>query len=281
MIINQEVSFIQQNNLFEHIELCGKNAYKSEKSIKEGSSNLFIKRILASKHHSVLEHGSLYIVIDPSKAEGYAKCYDIIEFFSTNPYSKIYLDDNKENQKYYITTNLRVAIENNILIDIKNYILNGSKLGKYIKVLEVPTKKHELRFTFRIITDQKIAQEIVRHRQGSYTIESTRWINYKNKPLSFINIKNHLKSRISQLIYKTMTFLSEKAYVLLINLHERPEIARSLLLNGTKADVIMTMDESQWNAFFKLRMAKDAHPLINEVASEIYETIKNIKTGMQ
>lgn len=281
MIINQEVSFIQQNSLFEHIELCGKNAYKSEKSIKEGSADLFIKRILASKHHSVLEHGSIYIVIDPSKAESYAKCYDLIEFFSINPYSKVYFDDNKENQKYYITTNLRAIIENSILIDIKNYILNGFKLDKYIKVLEVPTKKHELRFTFRIITDQKIAQEIVRHRQGSYTIESTRWCNYKNKPLTFISIKDHLKNKISQFIYKSMTFLSEKAYILLINLNERPEIARSLLLNGTKADVIMTMDESQWKAFFELRIAKDAHPLINEVASEIYETIKDIKIGMK
>ena len=37
MIINQEVSFIKQNSLFEHIELCGKNAYKSEKSIKDGT----------------------------------------------------------------------------------------------------------------------------------------------------------------------------------------------------------------------------------------------------
>ena len=30
----------------------------------------------------------------------------------------------------------------------------------------------------------------------------------------------------------------------------------------------------------KLRMAKDAHPLINEVASEIYKTINDIKSSM-
>lgn len=280
MIINQEVSFIKQNSLFEHIELCGKNAYKSEKSIKDGTADLFIKRILSSKHYSVLEHGSVYIIIDPSKSDNYANCYDFIEFFSVNPYSKIYFDDDKDSQKYYITTNIRVIVENSCLIDIKNYIFEGTKIPKYIKVLEVPTKKHELRFTFRIITDQKIAQEIVRHRQGSYTIESTRWCNYKNKPLSFINIKDHLKNKLSQYIYKFMTVLSEKAYILLINLHERPEIARSLLLNGTKADVIMTMSDSQWDAFFKLRMAKDAHPLINEVASEIYKTINDIKSSM-
>lgn len=81
MIINQEVSFIKQNSLFEHIELCGKNAYKSEKSIKDGTADLFIKRILSSKHYSVLEHGSVYIIIDPSKSDNYANCYDFIEFF--------------------------------------------------------------------------------------------------------------------------------------------------------------------------------------------------------
>lgn len=282
MIINQSVEYIPQIDILQHIELCARNAYKSEDKIKDDSCNKFLKRIISSRHHSVLEHGAIYLIIDGGQIthKTETEFNSILDFFQKNHYSRVeaHKQDGLLSNTYYITSNMRVLIECELLNPLFNAVMDKKAKYKFITI-SGPTKFHIKRYTFRCITDQKIAQEIVRHRNGSYCIESTRWINYLRKALSFISIENYLNHKINNLWYILASNVSSFCYKMMIKCGERPEIARSALLNGTKADVIISMFEDDWEAFFGLRSAKDAHPLIHYLSDEIknilYENSKN------
>jgi thymidylate synthase (FAD) len=61
-VINQSWEWIQRPRLpLELIELAGRTCYKSEDKITPESSRGFVKRLLESGHHSVIEHASASI----------------------------------------------------------------------------------------------------------------------------------------------------------------------------------------------------------------------------
>lgn len=49
------------DEIIKHIESCARVCYKSENLIKDGSAESFLKRIVASGHDAVLEHGSFTV----------------------------------------------------------------------------------------------------------------------------------------------------------------------------------------------------------------------------
>lgn len=63
---NQE--FLYACNLYEHLEHCARTCYKSEEHIREGSAERLIKKLINSKHESVLEHASISVRIICSRA---------------------------------------------------------------------------------------------------------------------------------------------------------------------------------------------------------------------
>ena len=88
--MQQQIEYIKQNILLEHIELCGRNAYKSEDKITPDSANKFINRIIKSRHYSVLEHGAIYLVITIKKNyQNNDNLFKIINLFRNNKYSKL------------------------------------------------------------------------------------------------------------------------------------------------------------------------------------------------
>ena len=105
------------------------------------------------------------------------KIMDIVKFYSCNKYSRIkkYTKDHYE-IFYYITTNMRVILENDRIDDLQYFT--------------DPTDKHVQRVCFRIVTDRGVLAEITRHRIFSYCVESTRYCNYSlgkfNNELTFI-----------------------------------------------------------------------------------------------
>ncbi len=57
-----EMLFIQnKGNLLSHIEKAGRICYKSEDKITAGSAESFVKRIIKSGHHSVIEHANISV----------------------------------------------------------------------------------------------------------------------------------------------------------------------------------------------------------------------------
>lgn len=176
-LIKPSVEIIEQKpgmqGLYEQIELAARCCYKSEGLIKydeEGNSTTakeFVDKVVnVYKHQSVAEHGTVYLFYPTNYSRS---DYDRPLKYIKNPYSKVntrnfsfLLDLNG----YYITTNYRVLIENNWLDDLE-YICE-------------PTEYHEKRFCVRFICDRGVSHELVRHRNFSFSQESTRYCNYSS-----------------------------------------------------------------------------------------------------
>jgi len=125
--------------------------------------------------------------------------------------------------------------------------------------------------TVRVICDRGVSHEIVRHRIASYSQESTRYCNYSQdkfgNELTFIRPSN--LSTQEYIAWTIAIETCEDQYLKLINLGTSPQIARSVLPNSLKTEIVMTMNLREWRHFFKLRCAEAAHPQMREIANII------------
>ena len=258
------------NDIIKHIELCGRTCYKSEDKITDFSAEKFVNMLKSNHHMSVLEHGTVYL--DMPMNDNFSAIH--------NPYSVVnfYLDEDGF-ERIAMTTNYRVILENNLDEEFKLYSIS------------IPTEHHEQRYTFRITCSRAIANEVVRHRQMSYSQESTRYCNYsKDKfggELTFIKPEwlsenafevGNKSGDVYYLNKAESTYLnslidSEVNYLDLTKENIKPENARGVLLLDLKTDLIVTGTKEQWDAFFKLRCAKSAHPDIQVIANQIKDMI--------
>ena len=267
-LIKPSVEIIKQeeydlNHIFKFIELAGRTCYKSEDKITEDSAKEFVDRMIRSEHSAMLEHGTVYLTIPNKNISRSLLIYN----YEMNPYSKvIWTNDN-----VYITTNYRVIIEN-----------NWNDLLKYITA---PTEFHVKRTTVKFICDRGVSHEFVRHRVFSFAQESTRYCNYSkdkfNNELTFIipcwikDLKEgnyyDICSYSCREINPTKEWLdacmnAEHVYTELIEKGWKPQEARSILPNSLKTELIMTGFNSDWENFFELRCAPNAHPQAKELA---------------
>lgn len=212
-------------------------------------------------HGAMLEHGTVYLTIptyDNRDNEGRILEAKII-FLLRNKYTKY----KEVFNNYYITTNYRVIVENG-WIDLLN------------KYQSDCTNFHYKRRTFKITCNRGVSHEFVRHRVFSFAQESQRYVNYSKdkfgkeikviKPLYF-NDEFSLK----YVHWKGACEDAERRYFTLLANNATPQEAREVLPNSTATELIMTGFESDWEHFFKLRCAKDAHPQAQEVANMIKE----------
>lgn len=169
-LVKPNVEIIEQGSglegMYKQIEQAGRNCYQSSHLIKEGSARPFVDRMIESGHHAMLEHGTVYL---------YAEDWDHnpLRHYWGNKYSvchQEYLDkercqsDTSYKYAYYVTTNLRVLVENGWLDDLKYFC--------------EPTEHHQRRVTARFYTQIAITREFNRHRVNSIAEESTRYCNY-------------------------------------------------------------------------------------------------------
>ncbi len=142
--------------------------------------------------------------------------------------------------------------------------------------------EHE-KITVRVICDRGVTHEIVRHRIGSYSQESTRYCNYGHEneitvilPIWYKDVhekfgwdcskldhRNSLHERY--LSWRASCGESETAYMYLIKQGAQPQEARSVLPNSLKTEIVITYNLREWRHFFKLRTSKAAHPQMREI----------------
>ena len=129
--------------------------------------------------------------------------------------------------------------------------------------------------SFKIITDRGITHEIVRHRLASYAQESTRYCNYSSDKFenqcSFIEPPNLTDSQKE--IWECACLESEKKYFELLSNGCSPQIARSVLPNCLKTEIVMMANFREWRHFISLRGSTAAHPQIRPVAYEVWEIL--------
>lgn len=274
-------------DVYKHIELCGRVCYKSEDKITPDSSTKFVDRMIKSGHMSVLEHGTIYLQYETVKST-----INPLTKYYHNRYSKVKTNEGVtgETIKLFVTTNYRVLVENDWLDDLK-YICE-------------PTEYHERRYTVRFIMDRIGSQSFCRHRHFSFSQESTRYCDYSKdkfkKEVTYI-IPTWLNIPEGNYTYwdgdwvdmdklkinipdegKASPFLfvldhCEMMYKSLKNKGCKAQEARQVLPNALKTELIMTGFASDWEHFFKLRDDSKAHPDAQKLAKPLHEEFINRK----
>lgn len=268
MLINSSVQIIPQEpgllGVYKQIEIGGRTAYKSEDRITENSAKKFVDMLIERGHTAPLEQGTIYL-------KYIARCGNIDELsiytslyhkYRYNPYSQITyrMDETTGDSIIYITTNARVIHENNWQDDL-NYICE-------------PTEYHEKRITVKFICSRSISHELVRHRAFSFVQESQRYCNYsKDKfgnELTYI-VPDKESWKGLDAYYQMLNCLDEIERVYMKALKEgvTPQIARGILPNCIKTEVVMTGFVSDWEHFFDLRCASNAHPDMQILANDL------------
>ena len=299
-------------NMYKHIELCGRVCYHSLDRIAEDSAEKFVKGLIKSGHNSVLEHGVVYLRILVNKENHiYKYLYNaILEKYKANPYSKTCTFDSVYGFNYIITTNYRTIIENGWEDDLQ-YLCE-------------PTKYHEKRHTVLLHSCIHCYKDLTRHRKISFSIESTRYCRYSDterfgemkfvlppwckyispgraywydgicyrtgaiEENNFMGDRSWTKPSESddekewkaELKFIRKLDDDSKTYNELIELGWQPQQAAEILPQCTAADVVMSGYSSDWEFIFSLRTSYihatgQPHPLVSEIMDPLYDEFVN------
>ena len=251
-------------------------------------------------HGAMLEHGTIYLTI-PDTDEITSAIRYVNNKYSKVMFGAIYGD--KENN--YVTTNMRVILENNWQDDLK--------------FISAPTY-HARRTAFSVITDIGVTRELNRHRTFSIAEQSTRycdltrnrfgdclnfpvpsWINKDSLETSEVdnfllsvmssdlryadsdeinnfNIYNDEKTWNDIDFYIYANIVAQYCYKALRNKGWRPEQARQVLPLGLKTQAVYTAFDDDWQHFIKLRadnVSGKVHPNMKIIADKIKELFNN------
>ena len=151
-------------------------------------------------------------------------------------------------------------------------------IGLIIKNGHESVLEHE-KVTVRIVCDRGVTHEIVRHRMGSYSQESTRYCNYGNdtfgNEICVIEPLFWAKDTASYRLWYESMCSAEKSYLALLENGATPQEARSVLPNSLKTEIVVTYNLREWRHFLRLRTASSAHPQMREVALMCLNELKN------
>ncbi|MBI2441248.1 MAG: FAD-dependent thymidylate synthase [Lentisphaerae bacterium] len=125
--------------------------------------------------------------------------------------------------------------------------------------------EHE-KVTARVVCDRGVSHEIVRHRLGSYSQESTRYCDYARGGLRVIEPLFFARGSTKHRIWLKAMAGAEAAYQALRAAGAAPQEARLVLPHSVKTEIIVTYNLREWRHFFQVRCAPGAHPQIREVA---------------
>ena len=265
--------------IYKHIELAGRTCYKSLDKITEDSAKEFVDRMIKSGHGAMLEHGTVYLTIPGEhEPDEWGRADVFVNYkgsYRYNKYSKVVVEYWEQEpvgtqcefckkisrSRLHITTNLRVLVENNWLDDLK-YLCE-------------PTEYHERRITVKFVSDIHFYKDTTRHRVFSWAIESTRFCNYmKEKFGSSVSFLTPiwLKSEEQEEFENDLKTI-EDIYFKWINKGWQAQQAAYFLIQGTKAEIIMTGFASDYEHFFNLRsdvaQTGKAHPTVIELVEPL------------
>lgn len=288
-LIESSVQIIEEKDPYKMIELAGRTCYKSEDKITENSAKEFVDRMIKLGHGAMLEHGTIYLKIDKTE-DGHLPPARL--YWSDGNHKK-YTKVRKHGNSIYVTTNLRVIVENNRLDDLQYQV--------------EPTEHHEKRITVKWILDRVTGESFLRHRVFSFARESTRYCDYSKDKFgndityiipSWLDLPEGKYSNwdndwcdVSELklLYPEVDNLSDPAncflqsiknaeyyYFMLINRGWKPQQARQVLPFAVCSPLVMTGFESDWEHFFELRCSGAAHPDARKLADEL-KSLMNVK----
>ncbi len=272
--------------IYQQVERAGRVCYKSEDKRTDTSAQPFVERMIKSQHTAMLEHATIYLRDDQGPLCGN---------YSANRFSCVNAVDGCQ----YITTNLRVLVENGWMADLH-------------KACE-PTPHHERRITVHFTTQIGTTREYNRHRANSMAEQSTRYCNYSkdkfggeialNVPVWVSESADAewagqinsgtitadtpaflaLAERVAQGQATDMenwafaNLAAERAYLNLIAAGRKPQEARAVLPLDTNTELVHTAFVHDWRHFFDLRALGTTgapHPDAKVLAEPLMKAMK-------
>ena len=292
-IINQEAGI---KGLYKMMELAGRTAYKSEDKITDDSATKFVNMLISRGHGAALEHGTLYLFFQTDESQDgsdYGDPFDVKSDFIFSKYSTV--RGSLEGDKLYVTTNYRelLRIFEGMEDSIPRFL--DCHMMDYNPAFE---RRVTVKFTCdRGVSHEFVRHRVFSFLQestrycnyskdkfgGEITYIIPRWIH---------DIQERIAGTVDPLTYDDRSGFRKyqgKALMDMLCVHDRtvaeyvdtlskiedcyincttlddgtklvPQQARQILPNCLKTELIMTGTISQWEGFFKLRCAKDAHP---------------------
>lgn len=141
--------------------------------------------------------------------------------------------------------------------------------NKHLSVLE------HINLTFRLITDRGMMGELTRHRHASFSIESTRYIKYKDIVFVYPFYQDGMikENAYSLNAWQKAMLNAEESYRVMWEENNKPEIARAVLPMSLATDIVMTCNIREWLFILNLRMAKGVHPQMVELMRQVYKIL--------
>lgn len=222
---------------------------------------------------AMLEHGTVYL---------YESYYNNIKEsklikYKYNKYSICNIEGDINEKTHaklptdgcYVTTNLRVLVENGWLDDLEYWC--------------EPTEYHEKRYTVKWNIDRVTGESFLRHRVFSFARESTRYCNYSKD--KFGNEVTFIRPSWDYILTANYNGIdnfdgdyfehalrdAEKYYFKLLEKGWKPQQARQVLPFSVCSPLVMTGFASDWPHFFDLRCDSHAHPQAREIATALRE----------
>ena len=130
--------------------------------------------------------------------------------------------------------------------------------------------EHAPNIAVKFTANRGFTHEIVRMRLASFGQESTRYVNYsKDKYGNEITVcfPAYIEqlSIEKRLIFERAWTVAQNAYMSLIHLGVKAQVARDVLPIGVKADIVVTSNIRHWRHMLRLRTEKVAHPIMHEL----------------
>jgi thymidylate synthase (FAD) len=120
---------------------------------------------------------------------------------------------------------------------------------------------------------------MVRHRLCAFSQESTRYCNYSKEKFGntvvFIQ-PPWLNTEKLQTRWETAMQDAEDGYLNMIELGASPQIARGVLPNSLKTEIVVTANLREWRHIFTMRTALAAHPQMRQVMCPLLRRIKSL-----
>ena len=308
-VVNPSVEMWSQDGytldaIWKHIARCARVCYQSvPKNNGETDYGFIVRTLLKGKdvvnknyyniktcHLSVFEHGTVHLKYRLFMAKDTVRA----NRFINNRYSKT-----KEDDGYlYVTTNMRVLIENNWMNELE-FIDTTPNCPYYYE-----------RVTVNFITDIGASRELNRYRVNSISEESTRYCRYNADKfgnnitvakLPWINIEDSAcqgyvtglysdneicnDNKIVPHFTKNWTAINwflyglqiaNLVYCKCIELGWTAQQAREILPLNTKTQVVHTAFVDDWQHFIDLRSSGVSgvpHPMAKELADKVDDLI--------
>jgi len=271
------------------IELAGRTCYKSEDKITEESAEKFVKKLIKAGHLAMVEHSNFVAVFDSP--------YVIVIHCLGK-----YLNTVIKNGKTYVGGSLTAWYQQSVACEFYAPLFMPfiNTYGELFKISienqalatwqvcphdEIPKELH--RYAAKFICDRGVSHELVRHRpaamdwfgefvdspiyiykvfDGSLAQESTRYVNYGNKDMEFIEpvgFDEWESDAYNQFMWCCKD--EEWRYNRMLNAGLSPQQARAILPNALKTEIVVTADAAEWQHIRTLRTAAAAHPDMRRV----------------